>query len=150
MSERFISEIDSLYNFIVKFVDDVINSVTACFVRYFDFEGRSSRAEFWHWQLFRVLLFLSLTFLETVLFSGLNFTFNLFLLIPEISVSIRRLHDWDKSGWFLLLNLIPFVGQLIVFVFMCLNGTVDANRFGPDPKAPSDYEPKLKPLSKTK
>ena len=90
MSERFISEIDSLYNFIVKFVDDVINSVTACFVRYFDFEGRSSRAEFWHWQLFRVLLFLSLTFLETVLFSGLNFTFNLFLLIPEFSVSIRR------------------------------------------------------------
>ena len=72
MSERFISEIDSLYNFIVKFVDDVINSVTACFVRYFDFEGRSSRAEFWHWQLFRVLLFLSLTFLETVLFSEIE------------------------------------------------------------------------------
>ena len=111
MSERFISEIDSLYNFIVKFVDDVINSVTACFVRYFDFEGRSSRAEFWHWQLFRVLLFLSLTFLETVLFSGLNFTFNLFLLIPEISVSIRRLHDINKSGWWVLmvLTIIGFI-----------------------------------------
>ena len=103
MSERFILEIGSLFNQIVQFFDDVINSVVICFSRYFDFEGRSSRSEFWHWQLFRVLLFLSLTFLETILFSGLNFTFNLFLLIPEISVSIRRLHDTNKSGlWYLL------------------------------------------------
>ena len=114
MSERFISGIDSLYNFIVKFIDDVINSVTICFARYFDFEGRSSRADFWYWQLFRVLLFLSLTFLETILFSGLNFTFNLFLLIPEISVSIRRLHDINKSGlWYLLtftiVGIIPLI-----------------------------------------
>ena len=99
MLERFISEIDSLYNFIVQFIDDVINSVTTCFARYFDFEGRSPRADFWHWQLFRVLLFLSLTFLETILFSGLNFTFNLFLLIPEISVSIRRLHDINTVSY---------------------------------------------------
>ena len=69
------------------------------------------------------------------LFSGI---YLIFFFIPALAVSIRRLHDWDKSGWFLLLNLIPFVGQLIVFVFMCLNGTVDANRFGPDPKAVSD------------
>ena len=114
MLERFISEIDSLYNFIMQFIDDVIISVTTCFVRYFDFEGRSSRAAFWHWQLFRILLFLSLTFLETILFSGLNFTFNLFLLIPEISVSIRRLHDINKSGlWYLLtftiIGIIPLI-----------------------------------------
>ena len=128
MSERFISEIDSLYNFIVKFVDDVINSVTGCFVRYFDFEGRSSRAEFWHWQLFRVLLFLSLTFLETVLFSGLNFTFNLFLLIPEISVSIRRLHDINKSGiWYLLTFTI--VGIIPLIYFYSLKGNEKENNY---------------------
>ena len=114
MLERFISGINSQYNFIVKFIDDVINSVTTCFARYFDFEGRSPRADFWHWQLFRILLFLSLTFLETILFSGLNFTFNLFLLIPEISVSIRRLHDINKSGlWYLLtftiVGIIPLI-----------------------------------------
>ena len=128
MSERFISEIDSLYNFIVKFIDDVINSVTACFLRYFDFEGRSSRAEFWYWQLFRVLLFLSLTFLETVLFSGLNFTFNLFLLIPEISVSIRRLHDINKSGlWYLLTFTI--IGIIPLIYFYSLKGDVKENNY---------------------
>ena len=128
MSERFISEIDSLYNFIVNFVDDVINSVTTCFIRYFDFEGRSSRKEFWYWQLFRVLLFLSLTFLETVLFSGLNFTFNLILLIPEISVSIRRLHDINKSGlWYLLTFTI--VGIIPLIYFYSLKGDVKENNY---------------------
>ena len=128
MSERFILEIGSLFNQIVKFFDDVINSVFICFSRYFDFEGRSSRSEFWHWQLFRVLLFLSLTFLETILFSGLNFTFNLFLLIPEISVSIRRLHDTNKSGlWYLLTFTI--IGIIPLIYFYSLKGDETKNNY---------------------
>ena len=128
MSERFILEIGSLFNQIVKFFDDVINSVVICFSRYFDFEGRSSRSEFWHWQLFRVLLFLSLTFLETILFSGLNFTFNLFLLIPEISVSIRRLHDTNKSGlWYLLTFTI--IGIIPLIYFYSLKGDETKNNY---------------------
>lgn len=128
MSERFILEIGSLFNQIVQFFDDVINSVAICFSRYFDFEGRSSRSEFWHWQLFRVLLFLSLTFLETILFSGLNFTFNLFLLIPEISVSIRRLHDTNKSGlWYLLTFTI--IGIIPLIYFYSLKGDETKNNY---------------------
>ena len=128
MSERFILEIGSLFNQIVQFFDDVINSVVICFTRYFDFEGRSSRSEFWHWQLFRVLLFLSLTFLETILFSGLNFTFNLFLLIPEISVSIRRLHDTNKSGlWYLLTFTI--IGIVPLIYFYSLKGDETKNNY---------------------
>lgn len=128
MSERFILEIGSLFNQIVQFFDDVINSVVICFSRYFDFEGRSSRSEFWHWQLFRVLLFLSLTFLETILFSGLNFTFNLFLLIPEISVSIRRLHDTNKSGlWYLLTFTI--IGIIPLIYFYSLKGDETKNNY---------------------
>ncbi len=128
MSERFILEIGSLFNQIVQFFDDVINSVVICFSRYFDFEGRSSRSEFWHWQLFRVLLFLSLTFLETILFSGLNFTFNLFLLIPEISVSIRRLHDTNKSGlWYLLTFTI--IGIVPLIYFYSLKGDETKNNY---------------------
>ena len=128
MSERFILEIGSLFNQIVKFFDDVINSVFICFSRYFDFEGRSSRSEFWHWQLFRVLLFLSLTFIETILFSGLNFTFNLFLLIPEISVSIRRLHDTNKSGlWYLLTFTI--IGIIPLIYFYSLKGDETKNNY---------------------
>ena len=128
MSERFILEIGSLFNKIVQFFDDVINSVVICFSRYFDFEGRSSRSEFWHWQLFRDLLFLSLTFLETILFSGLNFTFNLFLLIPEISVSIRRLHDTNKSGlWYLLTFTI--IGIIPLIYFYSLKGDETKNNY---------------------
>jgi len=128
MSERFILEIGSLFNQIVQFFDDVINSVVICFSRFFDFEGRSSRSEFWHWQLFRVLLFLSLTFLETILFSGLNFTFNLFLLIPEISVSIRRLHDTNKSGlWYLLTFTI--IGIIPLIYFYSLKGDETKNNY---------------------
>ena len=128
MSERFILEIGSLFNQIVQFFDDVINSVVICFSRYFDFEGRSSRSEFWHLQLFRVLLFLSLTFLETILFSGLNFTFNLFLLIPEISVSIRRLHDTNKSGlWYLLTFTI--IGIIPLIYFYSLKGDETKNNY---------------------
>ena len=128
MSERFILEIGSLFNQIVQFFDDVINSVVICFSRYFDFDGRSSRSEFWHWQLFRVLLFLSLTFLETILFSGLNFTFNLFLLIPEISVSIRRLHDTNKSGlWYLLTFTI--IGIIPLIYFYSLKGDETKNNY---------------------
>lgn len=56
------------------------------------------------------------------------------LLIPSLAVQVRRFHDQDKSGWFWLLNFVPYVGGIIVLVFMCLEGTKGPNRFGPDPK----------------
>ena len=58
----------------------------------------------------------------------------LIMVIPSMAVTIRRLHDQDKSGWFILLGLIPFVGGIILLVFYCLDGTRGPNRFGPDPK----------------
>ncbi|WP_442800310.1 DUF805 domain-containing protein [Sphingobium sp. C100] len=57
------------------------------------------------------------------------------LIIPSFAVQVRRFHDQDKSGWFVLLNFIPYVGGLIVLVFMFLEGTKGENRYGPDPKA---------------
>jgi len=63
----------------------------------------------------------------------------LFLLaafIPTIAVQVRRFHDQDKSGWMVLLTFIPYLGGLIVMIFMCLEGTRGPNRFGPDPRDP--------------
>ena len=57
--------------------------------------------------------------------------------IPALAVQVRRFHDQDKSGWMVLLAFIPFIGGLIVLVFMCLEGTRGGNRFGPDPKDPA-------------
>ena len=57
------------------------------------------------------------------------------IIIPSLAVQVRRLHDLDKSGWFILLNFMPFIGSIIVLVFMCMDGTRGPNRFGDDPKA---------------
>jgi uncharacterized membrane protein YhaH (DUF805 family) len=65
---------------------------------------------------------------------ALGMLWALFVFIPNLAVIIRRLHDQDKSGWFILMGLIPVVGPIILLVFYCIEGTRGPNRFGPDPK----------------
>jgi uncharacterized membrane protein YhaH (DUF805 family) len=67
---------------------------------------------------------------------ALGTLWGLIIFIPNLAVTIRRLHDQDKSGWFILLGLIPLVGAIILLVFYFLEGTRGPNRFGPDPKGP--------------
>lgn len=119
--------------------------------RYFDFEGRSRRKEYWMFTLFYALLMIAALVvvgigaassgesgeLNAVGMLGLSLLGLIVLIcfIPSIAVQVRRFHDQDKSGWFVLLNLIPSIGGIIVLVFMCLEGTRGENRYGPDPKA---------------
>lgn len=122
------------------------------FMRYFDFAGRSRRKEYW---MFFLLNLIIITVMTTVLF-GLGFSmdpyaassggpvtwlifavlglYSLIVLIPSIAVQVRRFHDQDKSGWFVLINFVPYIGGLIVLVFMLLEGTRGPNKYGPDPK----------------
>jgi uncharacterized membrane protein YhaH (DUF805 family) len=113
--------------------------------RYADFTGRSRRKEYWMFVLGYILLAFVLAILVGIgggfgeggpsgLFIGLFAIMALGLLIPSIAVQVRRFHDQDKSGWFVLLNFIPYIGGFIVLVFMCLDGTKGPNRFGADPK----------------
>jgi uncharacterized membrane protein YhaH (DUF805 family) len=67
---------------------------------------------------------------------ALSMLWGLIVFIPNLAVTIRRLHDQDKSGWFILIGLIPIVGPIILLVFYFLEGTRGPNRFGPDPKGP--------------
>ncbi|MDO7836933.1 DUF805 domain-containing protein [Sphingobium sp. HBC34] len=112
--------------------------------RYADFSGRSRRKEYWMFALFYFLL-LGALFVMSDITGGDSGRFGspliilfgiaiLALFIPSLAVQVRRFHDQDKSGWFVLLNFIPYVGGIIVLVFMCLEGTRGENRFGPDPK----------------
>ena len=119
--------------------------------RYADFSGRSRRKEYWMFVLFQILVLVPLAVLF-VAFGGpgddpsdpfggitlliISVLYLLVFLIPGIAVQVRRFHDQDKSGWFILLGFIPYVGGIILFVFMCLEGTRGPNRFGPDPKDP--------------
>jgi len=122
--------------------------------RYADFQGRSRRLEYWMFTLFVTLCAMALGALVLV-FAGLGssepsgFTGTLIvilglaylaILVPSIAVQVRRFHDRDMSGWFVLLNFIPYVGSLIVFVFMVLDGTPGPNRYGPDPKDPEGIQ----------
>ncbi len=118
--------------------------------RYFDFEGRSRRKEYWMFTLLYALVMLvPLTMLIVGIVTsgdsdsmplmaslGLSLMGLIMLLglIPSLAVQVRRFHDQDKSGWLALLNLIPSIGGLIVLVFMCLEGTRGPNQYGPDPK----------------
>ena len=119
-----------LYNIMsVNIFDDLINSVLNCFNRAFDFETRSSRKEFWYWQIFRILMFLSFTYIESLGVRGVLIISNIIFLIPEVSVTIRRLHDINKSGLWVLLSF-TIIGILPLFYFYCLKGDQDANDFG--------------------
>ncbi len=159
--------------------------------RYVQFSGRSRRKEFWMWVLFIILATIVLTILDSMLglggrtFAGPSSTttptmtsvgygafasgglltsiFSLAILIPNIAVSVRRLHDIDRSGWFILLPLLPygiglgmmaagamsaspaymvmggvamligFICAILLLVWYCTPGTQGSNRFGPDP-----------------
>jgi uncharacterized membrane protein YhaH (DUF805 family) len=113
--------------------------------RYAEFSGRSQRKEYWMFTLGVIIAEVVIMIVEGIL--GINrmvggiygpilSLFVLALIIPSLAVSIRRLHDIDKSGWFLLLAFIPLIGSIILLVFFCTNGTSGPNRFGADPKGP--------------
>ena len=107
-------------------------SVSTCLKKYFVFEGRASRSEYWWFQLIVSPSYFISTFLEneiSYLFLGIT----LFTLIPAISAGVRRLHDTNRSGFFLLISFIPFIGGLVLLFFLIPEGTKGKNRFGPNP-----------------
>lgn len=117
--------------------------------RYADFQGRSRRKEYWMFVLGIIIAVILLSIIEGILgltgmiggaYGPLTLLFFLAIIVPSIAVQVRRFHDQDKSGWFVLIGLIPLIGGIIVLVFMCLEGTRGPNRFGPDPKDPAGAE----------
>jgi uncharacterized membrane protein YhaH (DUF805 family) len=100
-------------------------SISTCFSKYANFNGRASRSEYWWWVLF-VILVSAATGMVSEMLSGI---FSLAILLPYLAVGARRLHDTDRSGWFLLLNLIPLIGWIILLVFFIQEGK-EPNRFG--------------------
>jgi len=119
-----------------------MNWYLAVLKKYAEFSGRARRKEYWMFFLFNLIIWIVLIFLDST-FGTMNAQYGIGMLtalyalatlLPNIGVTIRRLHDTDRSGWWILLALIPLVG-IVLLVFMCLEGTRGDNRFGPDPKA---------------
>ncbi len=114
--------------------------------KYAVFQGRARRAEFWWFALFNFIFNMALQMLfgpvvmtvEEGTASPLAFIpvlYILVLIIPTIAVGVRRLHDTGRSGWFILIGLIPVVGAIVLIVFYAQEGNQADNQYGPDPKA---------------
>jgi uncharacterized membrane protein YhaH (DUF805 family) len=114
-------------------------AISSGFNNYVNFAGRAIRSEFWYWTLFAALASLAGELVDLALFSSSIFSpvqtlVNLALFLPGLSVSVRRLHDLDRTGWWILL-VFTVVGIIVLVAWYCLRGTVGQNRFGPDPLA---------------
>lgn len=113
-------------------------AVRTCLEKYVTFSGRAARAELWWWALAVFLASLAVNLVDFVLFGSgnqpLSSLFSLAVLLPNLAVGARRLHDIDRSGWWLLIGLIPVIGVIVLIVFFVQDGTVGPNRHGPDPK----------------
>jgi uncharacterized membrane protein YhaH (DUF805 family) len=107
--------------------------------RYADFDGRSQRAEYWMFALLNIVVMCALFVVGLLITNGgsaFTMLFGLYCLavfIPSIAVGVRRLHDTGRSGWWLLLSVVPLV-SLILLVFFVEDGTPGGNEYGPNPK----------------
>jgi uncharacterized membrane protein YhaH (DUF805 family) len=111
--------------------------------KYAVFDGRARRKEYWFFALFNFIVAFVLAILDMAFgtfntesgYGLLASIYSLAVLIPAIAVSIRRLHDTDRSGWWFFILLIPLVGVIWFLVLMVMEGTAGQNQYGPDPKA---------------
>src|SRR5690349_21225129 len=104
-------------------------SVKICFSKYADFNGRATRSEFW-WFILAVFIG---GIVAAFLGHMINTVFSLAVLIPELAVGARRLHDTNRSGWWQLLCLIPIIGWIILIIFYAQPGQTEENQFGTAP-----------------
>jgi len=109
---------------------------------YADFSGRSRRKELWMFWLVNLVICMALGFIEGIIgiFRGQSVSvlatlYSMFVLIPGLAVGARRLHDIGRSGWWLVLGLIPILGAIVLLIFFVQDSQAGENRFGPDPKA---------------
>ena len=110
--------------------------------KYAVFSGRARRKEYWYFSLFNLLITIVLAVIDGMtgtLIAEANIgllggIYALAILIPFLAVSVRRLHDTDRSGWWLLIVLIPLIGAIVILVFMVQDSKPNENQYGSNPK----------------
>jgi len=115
---------------------DIQQSVKTCFKKFATFDGRASRSEYWWFQFFYILVVIVAVILDGVLVGGnlesagaLEIVSQLILLLPALAVTARRLHDVDRSGWWMLVG-ITIVGLIPLFIWWLAPGTNKKNKYG--------------------
>jgi uncharacterized membrane protein YhaH (DUF805 family) len=122
-------------------MEDDMNWYLEVLKKYAVFQGRARRKEYWMFTLFNVLISIALAIIGAILGLAeeggpnmLSTLYGLAVLLPGIAVSVRRLHDTDRSGWWLFIALIPIVGAIVLLIFMVQDSQPNANQYGPNPK----------------
>ena len=117
---------------------DFWGAIKSGFINYATFSGRATRSEYWYWTLFIVLGTFAMAILDAAMFSNwpaispLESVFSLLTILPSLAVWVRRLHDLDARGWWVLVWFIPLFGWIALIAVFCTLGTTGDNRFGPD------------------
>jgi uncharacterized membrane protein YhaH (DUF805 family) len=113
---------------------DFGDAIKLGFANYVNFSGRACRSEYWYWVLFVVIGQLVSGVIDSWIVGAyiLEGIFFLATILPTVSVGVRRLHDLDRSAWWILLDLVPLVGWIILLIWFCFKGTDGPNRFGAD------------------
>jgi uncharacterized membrane protein YhaH (DUF805 family) len=121
---------------------DFMTAVRTCLSKYVDFSGRARRSEYWYFALFSFFVNLVTSILDAVIgtdYEGpasgglISTVASLALFLPSLAVGVRRLHDTDRSGWWILIGLIPIIGWILLIVWFCTDSKAD-NTYGPNPK----------------
>jgi uncharacterized membrane protein YhaH (DUF805 family) len=110
--------------------------------KYAVFSGRSRRMEFWYFVLFNIIVEVVLGAIDALIGTAIGVAYlgilsgiyGLAIIIPTLALWVRRLHDIDRTGWWILINLIPLIGTIVLLVFALTPGTPGSNQYGPDPK----------------
>ena len=110
--------------------------------KYAVFDGRARRKEYWMFILFNIIITAVLALIDSLIgtvirqagFGLLQGLYDLAVLIPSIAVTVRRLHDTGRTGWWILIGLIPVIGGIVLLIFMLLDSEPGANQYGPNPK----------------
>ena len=103
---------------------------------YVGFSGRARRKEYWMFFLWNVIISIVIGFIGGLLgLVALGYLYSVLIFLPALAVSIRRLHDIGKSGWWYLIVFIPLIGFIWLIVLLATEGNAGENQYGPDPKA---------------
>ena len=104
--------------------------------KYAVFNGRARRTEYWMFVLFNIIISFVLGFVEGLVGGPgvIGLLYGLAVLIPGIAVAVRRLHDTDRSGWWLLIAVVPIIGAIVLLVFMVQDSKSGQNQYGTNPK----------------
>lgn len=118
-----------------------MNQYLSVLKKYFVLQGRARRSEYWMFVLVNLLISIALTAVDAVLIKSLRLPFGILsaiytigIICPSFCVGVRRLHDVGRSGWWLLIALIPLIGALVLLIFSVLDSQPADNKYGPNPK----------------